>query len=764
MDGNRKWDPAGKSGSEPHYYGYEYGEVQSGRMVNQDHLEWLMPEECIIWQEAWSPIFGLSDVSEVTEDAAFQLKADEMKLLIYPFTMATDVRLRFLKCGQQVKEVQIPGRTFQLQEIDLKDMGEDLADLEIKIVKAGNRSGSISLKSRCDQKKASELQEVPVFSEHSSESLADWAEFDHKLMNRNRAMARYKQSIELDSLNYRAHLGLGKLLLDNADFDGAKKELMKAIESYKWAGEAYLLISHIEHLTGNLISAEERAYEARYYGEKCRGNLKLGEVLISLGEYDRAKEALEEALVNNSRSLRTYALLSLCYRNTGNTKQALAYLNRTPTGALKDMMWYTEAFLAGRLDESQLKKELFNDEWRYLELGFDYLELGALDDANKLADAGISLHRQGWELDKLFDPDHMWNFTRKRENPLFYLLKGAVAERQGRIADASKLFMEGDFFEFQVNFNQMEMVPVVMAAAAAGNGYASFWLGNFYYHNMRPDEANAAWKVAAAKHPENPQIMRNLAVYNKYQGKDPMKSRDLLHGALKLNPMDLFIRRELIAVENINGAKPDDILKIYLDAPKDQRDSYLYQHGLLQAFKDAGKWQEAADYLSDVDRKYSDDVNSWYYFCVGYADWLIENNKPQESLNWIEKSSRVPSNLSNVNLPSDHFYRHEEYYISGIAYKMLGEKAKSQDFFRKVLDEQTDFLFNEDAKNRIQQLRFYVALSMKELGMDATARGMLGSINEYRLKRGLVVLNLEKSELLKWVQRDPLVETASPEH
>ncbi|HLA59413.1 MAG TPA: DUF5107 domain-containing protein, partial [Puia sp.] len=52
MDGNRKWNPSLEGGiweGEPHMFGYNYGEVQSGRMVNQEHLEWLMPEECIKW-------------------------------------------------------------------------------------------------------------------------------------------------------------------------------------------------------------------------------------------------------------------------------------------------------------------------------------------------------------------------------------------------------------------------------------------------------------------------------------------------------------------------------------------------------------------------------------------------------------------------------------------------------------------------------------------------------------------------------------------
>jgi tetratricopeptide (TPR) repeat protein len=186
----------------------------------------------------------------------------------------------------------------------------------------------------------------------------------------------------------------------------------------------------------------------------------------------------------------------------------------------------------------------------------------------------------------------------------------------------------------------------------------------------------------------------------------------------------------------------------------------------LQAFRDAGKWKEAVAYLNSVERKWSDDVNSWYSFCIGYADFLVDHDNPLESLEWIAKSSTVPSNLSNINLPVDYFYRQEEYYIEGLAYKKLGNKEKSQEFFRKTIDEQTDFLFNESAESRIQQLRFYAALAMSELGMENPARALLSGINEFRLRHGLVFLSLSKSEMKKWTTKDPLAEpvTVSSDH
>jgi tetratricopeptide (TPR) repeat protein len=342
------------------------------------------------------------------------------------------------------------------------------------------------------------------------------------------------------------------------------------------------------------------------------------------------------------------------------------------------------------------------------------------------------------------------------------MLKGTVAQKRGQSKEASAFFTEGDYIEHYVNFNQMELVPVVMAASDAGNGFASFLLGNFYYHNMMPDKAIAMWRMADSKHPGDPQILRNLALYAKYQEKDPSKSRELLRQALKINPSDLFIRKELIAAEKNCGASAGEILEIYLEAPKEQRDSYLFQHGLLQTFMDAGKWKEAAEYLQGVDRKWSGDVSSWYYFCVCYADWLVDNSKPGEALEWIEKSSAVPPNLSDVKLPADYFYRQQEYYVAGVACKMLGDKSGSLEYFRRAADEQTDFLFNESAEERIQELRFYVALALKELGMGPASSGILGSINQYRLKRGLIVLSLDKGEMKKWDVHDPLAEPAPP--
>ena len=144
----------------------------------------------------------------------------------------------------------------------------------------------------------------------------------------------------------------------------------------------------------------------------------------------------------------------------------------------------------------------------------------------------------------------------------------------------------------------------------------------------------------------------------------------------------------------------------------------------------------------------------------------MDEARPEEALQWIEKGASTPPNISNASLPLEHSYRQHEFFLAGLAHEILGETAKSQEFYMKVLDEPTDFLFNEHLENMLQKQRFYVAMAMGKLGMEVAASGMLVGINSFRQQHSLVTLRLEKSELDRWNMRDPLAEpaTASSAH
>jgi hypothetical protein len=745
---NRSWHLSMK----PQYY----GESQSGRPVNQEHFDWLMPEEFLTWKEEWAPINGLTDVTEVTDECAFQILGDERKVLCYPFAPIQDRQLKFVLDGKTIKESTFSGETSKLSEIDLSDIPvEKIEGLEIKIIKDRENAGCISLHNKCERKLPKDIQEQPPFNESSSIAYFVNAEFSHRLLYRKKALTYYKKSIELDDLNYKSYTGLGRLLFGYGDFESAKENFRKSIDIYKWDPEPYLMLSHIHQLQGKTEEALECAFNARYYGEWCRSNLRVGEIHILQQEYASAIGYIDEALINNKMSLRAYGLKALSLRKLGAAEEALSALDESPDAFLKDLLWYSERYFLGKLSEAELKDGLFNDDWRFLELGLVYTELGLYEEAEQLIDIGLTIQQDGWTLPQLYNPDRIWGITRQRETPFLHILKGYIAVKAGREADAKKAFAAGDYIEYHVNFNQPELEAILKTAIEYGNGAANHYLGNFLFHGFRCDEAAKFWQAAEEKCPNCSLNKRNLAVYAQFVENDKIKARDLRRAALKANPTDLFLRQELAADERACGASEADVLDLFIDAPEDQKSTFLLTRGLLAAYMSADKWKEGAEYLASLDRRYCDEDSGWYAFAIGYADHLIDANKPKEALEWIAKARPNPANLSYVNYPEEWMYLHQEYYLHGLALKMLGDSAEAEKYFRKGIEQKAELHWFKPFENYTNLLRFYTALSMKELGMEAAANCVLGGVNTYRETQALVFLGLVKSDLKRWNEQDP---------
>ena len=570
-------------------------------------------------------------------------------------------------------------------------------------------------------------------------------EFHHKLLKRDKAIADYERAIELDRYNYRALTGLGKLLFSHGDLQGAKRRFLQALEVYKWDAEAHLMLSHIRQLDGDIEGAIERAHNSLYYGELCRANIKLGELAIVKGEFEAAIGFLEEAIANNRMSLRSYALLALCLRKLGQPPPEL------PETPIRDLMWSSEMWFSGKAD---LQEELFSDEWRFLELALNYMELGLYDEASKLIDEGIKLHAGGWGLEKIYDPDRIWGLERRREAPFFHMLKAFIALKTGKPAG----FSAGDYFEYFANINQPEMVDVLETAAHNGCSWANHYLGNYAYHSLRPDEAMKYWEAS----PDNSVNLRNKAVRAQFIEKDNEKVRTLLRQALELSADDLYLRQELIGVVRACGASADDVLAIYLQAPEAQKSGYLFL-GLIGAYMDAEKWAEAAEYMTSVDRRYCDYDSGWHNFCLSYADWLLDQGKPAEALEWVNKARPTPSNLSYVNHPEEWLILHREHYLRGLALKALGDQARAEESFWKSAGQPAEMHYFKPWEDMINSWRFWVALSMDELGMHPAARGMLAGINAYREAHGLIALKLDRHEMKRWAEKDPNIIVAVKE-
>jgi len=173
-------------------------------------------------EEQWAPIYGLTNVHEVTEDCAFQVVPEEARILAYPFTRKP-LTLEVAVAGQTIKEVLLPSETSRLHEIDISEAAANggFERMEARVVTAGRRTGTVSVVSRCVKRSAREVREDPIFSDHSPMAYFVNAEFSHKLLYRDRAARYYRKSLELDPLNYKAHTGLGLLQFLHGEFEAS---------------------------------------------------------------------------------------------------------------------------------------------------------------------------------------------------------------------------------------------------------------------------------------------------------------------------------------------------------------------------------------------------------------------------------------------------------------------------------------------------------------------------------------------------------------
>lgn len=736
---------------EPHYY----GETQSGRIVNQEHFEWLMPEEYISWNEQWCPVYGLTDVTETTENCAFQLDAESKKLSYFAFVSIQDQKLVVKLDGEILKEIPFSAKAAEFGEIDLSFLKTDrFADLKIEVVKGEILAGVIELERRCARKTAGEIREEPIFDNHSSMALFACGEFSHKGYHRAKARQEYEKSVELDKYNYKARTGLGRLLFGMGLIDEAKASFQKALDIYKWDTEAYLMLSHIATMEGKIDEAMEYALSARYYGDRCRSNRKLAELSINKKQYHRALEFLQQAIQNNQFSYGSHVLTALTERKLGNNAQAVAKLESLKEEGLKDIMWFSEMWFAGQISKDQMVEGLFSDEWRFLELALNYTELGLYEEAEKLLDVAITLHPNGWKVGNVYNPERVYGIWRKRENPFLHMLKGYIAVKEGRTEDAKKYFKDGDYFEYYVDFNQVDLEPVVRMAIENGNAAASHYLGDYLFHNLRYEEAKDAWEAADKSMADCSVNTRDLGVYARFIEKDPQKAVELYRKACQQNPNDIFLRHERINAENEVGTEANEILRINLEQPEAQKQTSGFM-GILGAYVKAKRFDECIEFLKNAKRDWFDEEAGWHWFCVNYGEYLIDENQPEKAAEWLQKAIPNPKNLSYVNYPEEYIYRYKELYLTGLAFKNAGNKEKADEYFLKTINRPADLYYFKPWEDMINQQRFYIALAMKDYGMESAARVMMGGINTYRETRGLIALQLDKNEINRWGDKDP---------
>ena len=114
-----------------------YGEIQSGRPINQEHFEFIMPQEIVHWDEVWYPVKGTGYFIQATDQCAVSIEPGPKStavIRVFANSCVSGITAQLKIKGRTIATVPVKLKTQQLLEQEIKLGRASAADLVIEFV------------------------------------------------------------------------------------------------------------------------------------------------------------------------------------------------------------------------------------------------------------------------------------------------------------------------------------------------------------------------------------------------------------------------------------------------------------------------------------------------------------------------------------------------------------------------------------------------------------------------------------------------------
>lgn len=351
----------------------------------------------------------------------------------------------------------------------------------------------------------------------------------------------WREALRRDPQESRANNALGRLHLRRGEFSQAERCFRAAVarltalnpnpydsEPYYNVGMALLFQDRIDEAYDVLYKA---TWSAAWRGP---GYQRLAEIDMRKGRLAAAMEHLDRSLRADADNLNARNLRAAVLRERGRLAEADAELDAVLALDPLDV-W-------SRFRRTGLPPA---DPGRRLDVAFDCIRAGLLDDAEEVLAQGV---------------DAMELYTR-----------AYIAQQRGDAAASAALYAQAAAADPQYVFpGRLEEMTMLEAAIAANpaDARAPYYLGNFLYDRRRHRDAIARWEKAAALDPDFPTVWRNLGISFYNVEHDARKSREAFQRARAAAPQDARILYEEDQLRKRLGDDPAERLA-HLEAHRD---------------------------------------------------------------------------------------------------------------------------------------------------------------------------------------------------
>ncbi len=461
-----------------------------------------------------------------------------------------------------------------------------------------------------------------------------------------------------------AYYNLGMTLLFQDHADEAYDAFYKATWSAAWRGPGYHRLAEIDLRSGRLAAALEhisRSLRADSENSNAR-NLRVV-ILRRLGRVDEANAELD------------------------------AMLRLDPLDA-----W--SRFLSGGTVPA--------DAGRRLDLAYDCIRAGLVDDAETILEAGVTA----------IEP-----YTRA--------FPAGDHEKEGQRNAAAEAHKASATYVFPSRVEEMVVLERAIAAYP-DDARAPYYLGNFLYDRQRHRDAIAQWERAVSLDPKFPTAWRNLGIAYFNVEHNGQKARQAFHHARTCSPDDARILYEEDQLRKRLGDDPLDRLA-GLEAHRElvaRRDDLSVE--LAALYNQVGRPADAIALL--LSRQFQPWEGGeglilgeyvWAQLQLGRA--LLTAGDFRGAIRCFEAADDPPQSLNEAR----HLLANSSniQYWLGEGWAVAGDAARARTHWERAVRQRGDF--QQMQVRGVSEMTYWSAMAMLRLGREGEAESLFSDILNY---------------------------------
>ena len=628
-----------------------YNEIQTGPMPTQADYGILEPHLAVEWKEWWYPVRGTKGVAFSNKDVTVNIIKNEKKGSITVLLHGTgkwDATCSIEGVGsapakispEQPVSVTIPCKKFSKEPLRVSVKSGNII--------LANFNYPLQLPQRTAPKNPRELPSEDTPS-------GCWLRGIQYSKEGGTHLAReyFEKALKKDENFAPALTSLAELELGAGQYEEAKTHLEKSLKLNPDDGWTmyYLAQAYIE--LGLQADAIEMTYHAARRPESAAAGYSLaGAMLLQQGEFQKAVEPLRMAIDNNAQDLVSRSLLAYALWKTGNMEEAENELANIQLRDPLDIPCGLVARLMGKDDKEFFTRVASRSD-------------AVLDAADFFLAAGLKEEAIGTLKNYYLDVEN------KTPDPMIYYYYGILANDSKSLAKAMEMNPDFVFPNHRSSYTILQEV----IKRQPDDWKARYYLGNMLFEHARKDDAVKIWNEAVAINDSYSVLHRNLGLTAWKVDNDTWKAVSCYEKALRCNPNDFAIYRDL-GMLYVNNTKQYTEAVALLERAREKKCIRADIAALLsQAYLNLNEPEKALDTLLANSHTNWEGEGALYTIYInariGVGKQKLQQGDFEGALGQFYASLNFPLSLGAGQL-SDNNDAKSRYWI-GIALEKLGK-------------------------------------------------------------------------------------------